>query len=136
MAQEEIKVTGAREFVRSVHMLTSRLPSIQKSAGELAAELTIKAARPTIPYDTGRAADSLQVVATSSGAAVHGGEGIEYYGWLEIGGESGRQHANVRAIVASGRYIYPASQNVLAKALRAIEEDFEDHIRSTGLEVR
>lgn len=131
-----IYVRGVDEFTGKVRLFVSRVPGevVQKTGKELAEE-TISAARPEVPVVSGRAAGSLREVMTASGAIAEGGEGVEYYAWLEYGGASGVGLSNLREVYGNGRYIYPAYESAVRSGMiKAGEDNLEAVLNKAGLD--
>lgn len=131
----EIRIRGLDEFNRSVGRLVRDGPMIMREAGQGAAEMTVDAARPTVPVRTGAARRSLTSMATQTGGQAEGGEGIDYYAWLEHGGRAGRNLSVSRAIVPRGRYLWPAHVSRERAIVEFVEGKLERAVRSAGLDV-
>lgn len=130
----EIEVTGAKEFLVGLGRLESSLDHVAIDSGTFAAEGTIKEARPEVPVRSGAASASLRVVDYSDGAAAVGGNNsVEYYGWLEFGGDTGRNHSVHRPVVLLGRYLHPAYLAVHDRIEQNMEETLDDAVREAGL---
>lgn len=112
MSDIKITATGLVELRSKLSHLAAMGPEIAQQAGLEAARLTIDAARQRVPTRSGRAVRSLQAYVSGGGIVAQGGRGIDYYRWLELGGLSGRKHANRRQFVANGRYIQPAYESI------------------------
>lgn len=125
MAEVGIIWHGMDEFRSDLNQFIGKVPSMLGDATQQAAEMTIEEAQPTVPVLTGRAAGSLMVtkVGVDAAAAV-GGDGVEYYGWLEFGGTAGHIE---REIIPEGRYLSPAYE----KVLNSITEMMDDSIATT-----
>lgn len=129
----EIYVRGVAEFSRKVRSFIGHVPSdIERDASKAIAEEVVETARPEVPVQSGRAARSLRVVQTMRGASAEGGDGVEYYAYLEFGGLSGRAHATSREVYGNGRYIFPAGEKVDIEA--AMQEALEGALDRAGLE--
>lgn len=127
---------GMDEFQRSIKILLTKLPTeVLQDAGEQAAEITIRGARPSVPRITSVTMSTLAARPTGRGGVAEGGDGIEWYGWLEFGGASGRRHANVREKVILGRYIYPSYEENEDEINRTSNEVLVAVFRRAGVEV-
>ena len=106
---EVIKITGLKEFTRSLKQLDADLPKAVRIALNKAADAVVDVARPDVPTRTGRAARSMRGQSTRSAVRVSaGGNRAPYYAWLDFGGRVGRKKATQRAFSPDGRYLYPA----------------------------
>lgn len=132
----KIEIKGAAEFVSKVKNLKGKTDEVIREVALKAAIVVIDEARPTVPRQTGAAASTLQAYATASGAKAEGGEGIEYYRWLELGGLSGVKHSVSREIVPEGRYIYPGYTGQRKKIEEMASQEFARIARKAGLEVK
>lgn len=130
-----VEVKGLGEFNRAVARMADTLPKIAQDISLNAVTIIVTDAVPTIPRVSGRAAKSVQGFVTNEGASVQGGQGVVYFGWLAVGGASGRKHANVRKIVKPDRYLNPAYERNKAKIQKEAEEMFNAACRAAGLEV-
>lgn len=130
---EPIRITGLREFNRSLASLDRQLPKAVRLAFNEAADIVVQDARPRVPRRTGRAAASLRAQSTRTAARVAaGGARVPYYPWLDFGGRVGRNRSVARAFLKEGRYIYKSYfakrdsgefQRVLARALSGVAVD-------------
>ena len=136
MANEVVVLKGLDEFQRSIRILLTKVPTeVVQDAGKEAAEITIRGARPLVPVRSGRTVSTLSAQATATGGIAEGGEGIEWYGWLEFGGTSGRHGSNERERVVFGRYIYPSYEANSDEIDRASNEALIAVFRRAGVEV-
>jgi len=130
-----IYVRGTDEFTGKMRLFIARVPNeVVKESGKSLAEETIKAARPEVPVATGRAAASLREVTTSFGAIAEGGEGVEYYTYLEYGGLSGPGLSTYREVYQNGRYIYPAYESIQGEVTKTGDDNLEALLNRVGLE--
>ena len=131
-----VEAKGLKEFNTALDKFAGDLPETTRAIALSAVTAVVTDAVPTVPRVSGRAASSIQGLVTNEGASVIGGQNLEYYRWLELGGASGRNHATVRPIVKDGRYINPAFE----RNKSAIEADMEQKLaaaaRQAGLEVK
>lgn len=132
----EMKVStdGMAQINGAINRFKTNIPAMVQHIALLASGLTVESARPTIPRESGDAARSVRHFLTNTGAAAEGGGTIDYYRWLELGGASGRNHANKRAIVDQGRYIYPGYLRVEKKIETMMNEETTKAIEAAGLE--
>lgn len=131
MSEYGIVWHGMDEFLYKMDQFTGNVGSILGDSTKAAAEATIKEAKPEIPVLTGKTADSLTVVGSQDSAIAEGGEGIEYYAWLEYGGVAGHIE---REIVPEGRYLFPASQSIQGEIIEIMEDSLEHQLKLTGLD--
>ena len=129
----EIKTDGLTQFDHSIDELTAAVPGIVSESTLGAARLTIKAARPTVPVRSGKTADSLRAYATGQTGIAEGGNTVDHYRWLELGGRSGRHLKLIRSIVTEGRYIHPGYEKQ-QEAIQALMNDvLNAKVHSVGL---
>lgn len=136
MADAEVRVKGLKEFNQAVMAMRDVLPKTAQAVSLNAARIIVTDAVPTIPRRSGRAAKSVQGMATNEGASVTGGSGVVYFRWLAIGGASGRKHANVRKIVKPDRYLNPAYERNKERIQKESQEMFNKALRQAGIEVK
>lgn len=130
----EIEVHGVKEFVSGLGELRSLTEHVEMDSETFAAKATVDMARPNVPVLSGAAAATLRVMDYSDGAAATGGSSaVEYYGWLEFGGDAGRNHSVHRSVVPQGRYLHPAYLAVNDRIERKMEELLEDAVQDAGL---
>lgn len=130
-----VRVTGLDEFQKGLNKLEDDTPSMAQNIGLISAKKTIIFATPTVPVVTGATVRSLIAVATSSGGIAEGGSGLAHYGWLDLGGRSGRRLANRRTYISKGRYIVPAYEDNEEKIKDGMEEELNRVVRLSGLDV-
>lgn len=129
-----IEVHGVDEFERALHVLKSDLTHVMQLSGHLAAETVVGTARPNVPVVSGAAARSLDVVDYSDGAAAVGGSStVEYYRWLEYGGDAGIRGTVHREKVPDGRFLHPAYMEDHLKIEIIMANTLEAAIRRAGL---
>lgn len=135
MMEMEISQKGFAAFNGKIVHLKQEIPGMVQRVAMAAATIVTEEARPTIPRDSGDAARSLRHYLTNSGgAAVEGGSTVDYYRWLELGGASGRNHANKRALVEEGRYIYPSYLRNEKRVEQIAQEEMKRTVDGIGLE--
>lgn len=130
----KVSTAGMAEINGAIARLKTNLPTVIQHIALQASALTVESARPTIPRASGDAARSVRHFLTNTGAAVEGGDTVDYYRWLELGGASGRNHANKRAIVDQGRYIYPGYLRVEKKIEAMMNQEMTTAVETAGLE--
>lgn len=136
MVAEPIHIEGLREFTRAVKKLDADLPKAVRLAGNTAAEIVVRAAKPRVPTLTGRAAGSIRARSTQSEARVaEGGARVPYMPWLDFGGRVGRKHATKRPFIKKGRYIWAAFADHIPEIQDKLAESLADVARQAGLEV-
>jgi hypothetical protein len=112
------------------------LPKAVRLAGNTAAEIVVKAAKPRVPVQSGRAASTIRASSTRSEARVsEGGARAAYMPWLDFGGRVGRKHSVSRPFIKKGRYVWAAYADHIPQVQTALEESLADVARSAGLEV-
>lgn len=136
MADAEVSVKGLKEFNRAVKGIREVLPKTAQEVSLNAVRIIVTDAVPTIPRRSGRAAKSVQGLATNRGASVTGGTGVPYFRWLAIGGASGRRHANKRKIVKPDRYLNPAYERNKERIQSETQAMFDKALRAAGIEVK
>lgn len=108
----EIRISGLREFKRSLKQLDSGLPKQVRIVGNQAAEIVVSAAKPRVPIGPGKgghAKSSVRVASTQSAVRVRGGgKRFPYYAWLDFGGRVGKNRSVRRPYIKKGRYIWAA----------------------------
>lgn len=107
-----------------------------------AADLVAVRARQKVPSKSGRSAGSIRPISTATkGAAVRGGSGVPYYGWLEFGGRK-PVYGNPRSRgpwsgsgvgAPDGRFLYPAAQENAPQVVDMVSKGVESVLRSVGL---
>ena len=106
-ADLKIEVHGLREFRTNLRRMDRNLPKGLRTAGNKAAEVVVKHAKPKVPRRTGKAAGSVRAASTQSAARVAGGGArVPYYPWLDFGGAVGRNNSVKRPFYKTGRYIW------------------------------
>lgn len=119
--QVGVKATGLPDMGGQVATFQDKLPGLVAEINLKAAELVSNEARPTVPVDSGRAASSVQAYMTGGIAITQGGDGVDYYWWLEVGGISGHHGSNKRQVVPEGRYIWPAYERMTPQVQNLME---------------
>lgn len=135
MADAEVRVKGLKEFNKAVMAMNTVLPKAAQEVSLNAAKIVVTDAVPTIPRRSGKAAKSVQGLATNEGAEVTGGTGVVYFRWLAIGGASGRRLANKRRIIKPDRYLNPAYERNKERINTESEAILNKALRTAGFEV-
>lgn len=108
----EIKVHGLREFNRNLRAIDRNAPKGLRLAGNQAADLVVREAKPRVPLGPaakGHALSSIRGSSTRTAARVSGGsKRFPYYPWLDFGGSVGPRRSVKRPFIKQGRYIWPA----------------------------
>lgn len=131
---EVIRIEGLKEFRRDLRRLDKSLPKGIRVAGNEAAQIVVKAAKPRIPRRTGRAAGSVRVASTGTAARVSGGGArVPYYPWLDFGGRVGRRHQTKRPFLKEGRYIWRAFADHRGEVERKMRDELAKLARDSGL---
>lgn len=100
------------------------------------AQLVAATARPKVPVLSGLAAGSIKVGHARGSAYVEGGgPGVEYYPWLDFGGNIGKDRSVNRPFSREGRYIFPAYSEVLGKIDKLMGDALVDLADAAGIEV-
>lgn len=131
MIVDVVQVAGLAQFRRGLRDLDRAAPRALRIAGNEAADLVVKAARPTVPKRSGRAAASIKTRSSQSVVrVVSGGARAPYMPWLDYGGNVGKNDSAHRKFEPDGRYVYPAFrrvrsefETVLMTALRRVADE-------------
>lgn len=129
-----IKITGLREFNRSLRAMDADLPKALRQCLNVAADVVIDHAVPKVPRRTGRAAASLRARSTRTQSRVSGGSArAPYYPWLDFGGRVGRGHAVKRPFYKEGRYLYVAYREHHDEFEAVLDSELQELVRRSGL---
>lgn len=135
-AENAIRIRGLAEFNRSLRQLDKSAPKALRLVANEAAESVVKDAQGEVPKLTGNASASIRAASTRTSARVKGGGAkVPYYGFLDYGGNVGRQHATHREFVKSGRYLYPAFSRNRDKVEESLGKGLKDIAEKSGLAV-
>lgn len=108
----EIRIHGLKEFNRSLRQIDKDAPKGLRLAGNEAANIVVREAKPRVPQGPakgGHALSSVRASSTRTAARVSGGsKRYPYYAWLDFGGSVGRNNSVKRPFIKRGRYIWPA----------------------------
>jgi hypothetical protein len=133
----DIEVSGV-ELVR-VALASLEIQAVQQldDIGNDAAEdvaARVRLVMPMGPQDRGHARSSVEVDhAPGLRATVReGGARFPYVGWLDFGGNVGRQHANHRQWIKGGRYLFPSLKTVRPGLEPLMHEGLREAARRSG----
>lgn len=137
MIIDPIKIEGLSDFRRNLRAIDRDLPKAIRVAGNEAAELVVRYARPSVPIGkTGRARQSVRASSTQTRAQVTGGgKRVPYYPWLDFGGRVGRRRSVSRPFIPAGRAIYPAYTQHRDEVSDALLAALLEVVRKAGVEV-
>lgn len=134
MSGEAIRVTGLREFQRSLKKLDAELPKALRMAFNGAADVVVNDARPRVAKRSGKAASTVKARSTQTASrVVGGGNKAPYYPWLDFGGRVGRARSVVRPFLKHGRYIYDAYFDNQSRYGELLEQGLLDVAASAGV---
>jgi hypothetical protein len=133
-----IRVEGLRALNKSLKALSTDAPKALRLAGNEAADLIVKTARPKVPTGPGKgghAASSVKAASTRTAARVKaGGPKYPYFPWLDFGGKVGRRKRTVRPFLRSGRYVWKAYGEQREKVAATLADGLEQVIADAGLD--
>lgn len=136
---EIIRVEGLREFNTKLRKLGKDLPKGLRLAGNEAADIVVRQAKPLVPIGPGRnghAASSIRVASTRTEARVSaGGKRYPYYPWLDFGGGVGPNKSIRRPFYSDGRYIWKAYGDNRAEIERVLTAALIKVAADAGLDV-
>ncbi|MBL8926317.1 MAG: hypothetical protein JNM77_08760 [Pseudonocardia sp.] len=139
MATGVIKVEGLAEFNRSLRRLDRNAPKALRLAGNVAAGIVVKEAKPRVPLGPGKgghARSSLKAASTRTAARVSaGGNKFPYYGWLDFGSKKKYPRLPVRPFRKRGRYIWAAFGDRREDVQETLREELVAAAESAGLGV-
>ncbi|HEX5120363.1 MAG TPA: hypothetical protein VFW65_34710 [Pseudonocardiaceae bacterium] len=139
MAEEvvAIRVDGLKQLNKSLRALSADAPKALRLAGNDAADLIVKTARPKVPTGPGKgghAAASVKAASTRTAARVKaGGPKYPYFPWLDFGGKVGRRKRTTRPFLKSGRYVWKAYGEQREHVAQTLAEGLEKVIGDAGL---
>ena len=133
-----IRVDGLKQLNKSLKALSADAPKALRLAGNDAADLIVKVARPKVPTGPGKrghAAASIKAASTRTAARVKaGGPKYPYFPWLDFGGKVGRRKRTVRPFLKSGRYVWKAYGEQHEHVAATLAEGLEKVIGDAGLD--
>lgn len=137
MSGAPIKITGLKEFQKSLRAMDSDLPKQLRLTLNEAATVVIDWAVPRIPRKTGRAAASVKARSSQRSSRVAiGGKRAPWMPWLDFGGEGkvpGRP--GPRPFLKKGRYLYAGLDATHEQVTEIMERGLADLARRAGLDV-
>ena len=135
----EIHVSGLREFNRNLRAIDRDAPKGLRKAGNDAAALVVKAAKPRVPTGPsagGHALSSVRASSTRTAARVsEGSKRFPYMAWLDFGGRVGRNRSVHRPFVKRGRYLWPAFVDERPAVQSELERALIVVARAAGVDV-
>ena len=133
----DVEVSGV-ELTRAALALleyeaTRQLDDIGSDAAESVAS-RVRLLMPMGPQAGGHARSSVEVDHPPGLRATvrEGGPRFPYVGWLDFGGNVGRHHANHRAWIKSGRYLFPVLRTVRPGLEPLMHEGLREAARRSG----
>jgi hypothetical protein len=136
----EIEVRGLREFRTKLRALDRKLPRGLRVAGNQAADIVVRHAKPKVPIgpgNKGHAMSSIRASSTQSAARVSGGgKRFPYYPWLDFGGRVGRNRSVHRPFIQKGRYIWAAFADNRVQVRDELDDALRHVAREAGLNPR
>lgn len=134
---EPIRITGLKEFQKSLRSMDSGLPKLLRLAFNEATAVVIDWAVPRIPRKTGRAAASVKARSSQREARVAiGGRRAPWMPWLDFGGQGKRPGRPApRPFIRKGRYLYAGLDATHDDVTKIMERGIADLARRAGLEV-
>jgi phage gpG-like protein len=136
IATDPIKITGLAEFNRSLRQLDRNAPKALRLVGNEAAQSVVKDAQANAPKLSGALSASIKASSTRTSARVReGGAKVPYAGFIDYGGNVGRNGATQREFVKSGRILYPAFNRNRDAVAESLEEGLTKVIEDSGLAV-
>lgn len=123
MNTAEVHVRGLKEYKNALRQIDKSLGTeLRKGLNEVA-QVVVDAARPKVPYLTGRAQESMKAGSSQNAAQIKvGGTAAPHYMWLEFGGRVGRNKSVVRPFIKEGRYVYPTAAQKHAELVDKLED--------------
>lgn len=136
----EIHISGLREFHRGLKSISKDAPKGLRLAGNEAAGIVVREAKPRVPRGPsakGHALSSVRSSSTRTAARVSGGsKRYPYYAWLDFGGRTGRNGTARRPFIKRGRYIWPAFVDNREQVQNELHEALVKVARDAGVGVR
>lgn len=132
-----IRVEGLKQLNKSLRAISADAPKALRLAGNEAADLIVKTARPKVPSGppaAGHAAGSIKAASTRTAVRVKaGGPKFPYFPWLDFGGKVGRGKRTVRPFLKSGRYVWKAYGEQREQVAAKLAEGLDKVIADAGL---
>lgn len=137
---DQIRISGLKEFNRTLRRIDRDAPKGLRLAGNKAAQIVVDDAKPRIPLGPGRgghARSSVRVASTRTAVRVRGGgKKFPYYGWLDFGGPKNKPRPPRRRFIKEGRYIWAAFGDNRHRVEGVLRDELADIARSSGARVR
>ena len=137
MADERIRIEGLKDLQRSLKLISKDAPKALRLAGNEAANLIVREARPKVPIgpgEGGHAASSIRAASTRTQTRVQeGGNKFPYMPWLDFGGAGGKDKKNKRPFIKKGRYIWASFADNRERVSDKLAEELGKVIESSGL---
>jgi len=138
VTEVSIKVTGLKEFSRSLRKIDSEAPKQLRLLGNRIAQVVVREAQTKIPSGPparGHVSSSIRASSTRTAVRVSGGgKRFPYYGWLEFGGAVGIKKSVRRPVKKEGRYIWPAFVANKARLQADLRTGLVETAKSAGFE--
>lgn len=139
MATGVIRIDGLREFNRNLRQMDRNLPKGLRLAGNAAANIVVREAKPRVPHGPakgGHARSSVRASSTRTLARVSGGsKRYSYFGWLDYGGSVGVNNSVHRPFIKKGRYIWDAFADNRDEVEQTLQEALIAVARGAGIAV-
>lgn len=136
----EIHIHGLAEFNRNLRRMDKDAPKGLRLAGNSAADLVVRTAKPRVPSGPakgGHALSSVRASSTRTAGRVSGGSRrFPYYAWLDFGGAVGRNNSVRRPFIKRGRYIWPAFVDERPNVEQELHRALVDVAQRAGLDPR
>lgn len=136
-----VGLTALRKALKEVDASTG--PALRKALNK-AAQVVVDDAKRRAPVDKGNLRGSIRVSSTQSAARIsEGGKNVQYAGFIDFGGSTGRHHrpriaySGVirRPFIKGGRIMYPAYAAKREEVLSIVQAGIVEVVRGSGLDV-
>lgn len=135
MDDAKIEVRGIVELRKALRDIDKDLAKELGAGLAEAAKIVADDARARVPVRSGRAAASIKVRKSQTGASLAvGGAKAEYFPWLDFGGHVGKVHSVTRPFIPKGRYIYPALAARRDEVKAKVDEVLERMAKAGGFD--
>lgn len=133
---EPIKVKGLREFQAALKRVDEELPRRLRLILNDAIEVVAEDTRRRVPSKSGRAKASVKTQSSQREARLKaGGAKVQYFPWLDYGGNVGRNRSVKRPFKKEGRYVFPAYRRNRDDVLEMLDKGIGMLIEESGMEV-